>query len=751
MRQQCACLAAIVCSALLCTAVRGGAQEPSPVITELEVRGNSRFDDATVLSSFGLEVGDRADQDAVAQGIRRLYSLGVFADVSVDAEQEGAGLRLTVLVEEHPTLSQLEVKGNRAISTGDIEKALIPRTGQTISSQTILGWRRQIIELYEEKGYLLARVTAERSPPDEAGAVQLILVVEEGRKVKIREIEIEGNEVFSDMAIERNLTNREKEWYRSGSFKREKFSGDLDSIVALYRKHGYIDCKIAQQRLDYDEGKEWVTIIIHVDEGPQYRVGHLDWGGNEALDNDAIRSALKIGSGDVYNVEKVAETLSSLYAAYTEEGYLYARIEPEESTRGDTIDIFYQLREGRPARIQKLIIAGNSRTKEKVIRRELVALPGDIFRRSAVMRSQQRVMNLGFFESVMLDYRTANEEGDIDLIFKVEEKQTGQLGGGFAYSEIDRLTWYLELSEPNLFGRGRRGYLRSEWGGRRNNYEIGFTEPWLFDRPISAGFDIFHMTRYRNYYDQKRTGGAVRASAPIPRLDYVRIYSTYRLEDVELTIDEEDRDYAEAAGIVEGKRRTSSVILSLVRDSRDYIFNATRGSRLAYSVEAAGGLLGGQVDFHKHVVDARWYWPTFWKFVLMLKGRAGVVDGYTRPSTIPTYEYFYLGGAGDYGIRGYPDPTFSPLEDIAGRAMMTLTAEHKFLLTDKVYWLLFAEAGNAWWSVEEFSSEGWKRGAGTGIRIEVPMLGVLGFDFGYGFDREPDPRWEFHMQMGGAY
>jgi outer membrane protein insertion porin family len=752
MRRGYCSLAALLCVVCLLGAYGSHAQELAAVITAVEVSGNQRFDTGTVLSNFGLEVGDRVDQVAIAEGIRRLYSLRVFSDVEVEAEPEPerGGVRLIIIVLEHPTLAQLELRGNRAVSSGDIEKELIPRTGQTISPQTVLRWKRLVLKLYEEKGYLLTTVTEEVGLPDDRGGVHVTLNIDEGRKVKIRDIDIKGNEVFSDEAIERNLTNREKEWYRSGSFKREELDEDLDKIVALYRKHGYVDCKVAEHRFRYDDQREWVTITIVVDEGQQYRVGSIEWVGNEALADDVLRSALKIGTGDIYNVEKVNETLGSLYAAYTEEGYLYVGIDQEESTQGDAIDIFYRIREGRPARIQKLVIAGNSRTKEKVIRRELVALPGEIFRRSSVIRSQQKVMNLGFFENVMLDYRTANEEGDVDLIFKVEEKQTGHLGGGFAYSEIDALTWYLELSEPNLFGRARRGYLRTEWGKRRQNYEFGFTEPWLFDRPISAGFDIFHMTRYRDYYDQKRTGGAVRASAPIPRLDYTRIYGTYRLEDVEIVLDPDIDERDLSAWFVEGKRRTSSAIFSLIRDSRDYVFNATRGSRLAYTIEVAGGPLGGQVDFHKHVLDARSYWPTFWKFVLMLRGRFGIVDGYSTASSVPSYEYFYLGGGGDYGIRGYPDPTFHPARDIAGRTMMTFTAEHKFLLTDKVYWLLFADAGNAWMNVRDIGSEDWKRGAGTGIRIEIPMLGVLGFDFGYGFDRKPKPRWEFHVQMGGA-
>jgi outer membrane protein insertion porin family len=287
-----------------------------------------------------------------------------------------------------------------------------------------------------------------------------------------------------------------------------------------------------------------------------------------------------------------------------------------------------------------------------------------------------------------------------------------------------------------------------ERGGKKQNIELGFTEPWLFDHPISIGADIYYLTRIREYWDEKRRGGSLRLGVPFPLLDYTRVYWRYSLGDLGIFDIEEGYLSEWGEELEEGFKRTSATKLSFVRDSRDNIFSATTGSMNHYSVEFAGGLLGGEVDFHKHILETRWYSSSFWKFVLMGRIRAGFVGGYTTPRSVPVYEKFFLGGIGEDGLRGYPDRSIGPEvngRNVGGRTMLLMGLEYKFPLAENIHALLFFDAGNAWESAEKSRMSDLYKGVGFGIRIDVPMLGMIGFDFGYGIDRK---RWEPHFQLG---
>jgi outer membrane protein insertion porin family len=527
----------------------------------------------------------------------------------------------------------------------------------------------------------------------------------------------------------------------------------------LYKAEGYADCRVVGHEITYDDLRQWMFITITVDEGRRYRIGDISFKGNEVLGTQVLTGLLKYKSGDVYNGDKLESSLMEIYSAFGEEGYIYASVNPGESVRNDTlIDIEYEIIENNQAYVRRIDVEGNSKTREKVIRREIRIMPGDIFKRSRLVRSQRAVFNLGFFDDVAIDSRTANEKGDIDLIFRVKEKATGQIGMGLAYSAVDRLTGYLTLSLPNLLGRGESSYIKVEKGGNKQNLEIGFTEPWLFDTPVSAGVDLFHLTRERDAYDDKRIGGAVNASRPLPWLDYTRGYWMYRLERREITVHDED-DVGSYILDQQGKKTASTTRIALVRDTRDSFFNSTIGTRNLISGEWAGGYLGGQIRYQKYEAETRWYHPLLWNNVLMIRARGGFVDTYQEGEAVPISERFFVGGVGDWGIRGYGDwgsdigPRDAFNNPLGGRTAMVVNVEYKVPLAKGVYALGFADAGNVWESfrdVEIDSRDDLKRGAGLGIRIEIPMMGVMGFDFGYGFDKT-NPGWVPHFQIGTAF
>jgi outer membrane protein insertion porin family len=727
-------------------------------IMSIAVQGNTNTEAYFIVSSSGLTEGVELDPTGLRGAVKRIYRLGLFEDVTVDTTLVPGGVDLTIVVTEYPTVSAVRYLGNRKISDKDLEEKVSVLEGEIISPQRVLRWKRRILDAYEEKGYLLAEVSAEQVPEGE-GESRINFVIDEGKRVRIREVRIQGNEQYSDSEIEIQMTNREKTWYRSASFKEDEFDADLEKVVEFYKREGYADCQVVEHEITYDTLQEWMSIAITVEEGKRYRMGDATFKGNEVFPTVFLVGLLKYEPGDIYNSERLDNTLMEIYSAFGEDGYIYATVTPNESVRNDTlIDVEYEITENNQAYVRKVEIEGNSKTREKVIRREIDILPGDVFKRSRLVRSQRAVFNLGFFEDVTIDSRTANEKGDIDLVFNVQEKATGQIGMGLAYSEVDRLTGYLTLSLPNLLGRGESSYIRVEKGGTKQNLEIGFTEPWFLDMPLTVGFDLFHLTREREGYDDKRVGGAVNASRPMPGLDYTRVYWTYRLEEREINIQNED----EVGSYIldqEGRKTASTTRVALVRDTRDSFFNSTIGTRNLISGEWAGGYLGGQIKYHKYEAETRWYHPLLWNNVLMIRARGGFVDGYSEGEAVPISERFFVGGVGDWGIRGYGDwgtdigPRDSFGNPLGGRTALVLNVEYKVPLTSGVYALAFADAGNVWESfsdIEIDSRDDLKRGAGVGIRIEIPMMGVMGFDFGYGFDRR-DPGWVPHFQIGTAF
>jgi len=722
-------------------------------IARIEVRGNSNTDVDLIISKSMLQVGDELTQTRLDNAIKGIYKTGLFSNVRIIAEDTEVGKLITIEVEENPFLEKLVFIGNEHIKEKDLKEAMSFQEGEIASPLKIFEWTKKIKEKYKEKGFLLAKVSSETTEKD--GEVILTFNIVEGKKVRIKNIYFTGNTVFPDKKLGGQMKNKSKRWWRSGNFNEEEFNNDIGRITDFYKKEGYPKCKIENYEISYDVQQKWMTIEIIVNEGNKFYLIEPEFKGNELIETKKLASAVKYKKGDVYNQDKIDDTMVEFYSQYTEIGYIYAYIYPEEEITNDSIKITYLIQEGKPAHLRKVIISGNSTTWEKVIRRELKIYPGDLFQRSKLMDSQRNVFNLGFFSDIKLDSKKANEEGDIDLILKVVEKQVGQFTAGMGYSEAWGLTGNISLNIPNLFGRGAKAYVSFEKGGKLTNYTLGYTEPWLFDTPTTIGFDIFRITRKWDYFDDRKIGGSVRLGRPIPRLKYTRLYTSYSLEKVTVSVDENDMDKVSNYIVDQlGTRWRSGIVLSLTRDSRDYIFNATSGSKNTISTEFSGGILGGSVDYQKYQFESRWYEKSFFNFVLMIRSRFGVVQGYTSPNTVPIYERFYLGGVGDWGIRGYPDRSIGPKEGysmIGGRSAFVFTAEYKYLITKEINWLVFFDAGNAWESFRSTDLSNLKKGIGTGVRIEVPMMGILGFDVGYGFDKGCNGGWNPHFQMGTSF
>ncbi len=707
------------------------------VISDIEAE--SRFTDPVlIISNSGLNKGDSLNPISIKDAIHRLYRLGLFSQVSIDTSTVSGSLRVMIKVKEFPFLKKVEFIGNRRIKEKTLRDKIKAKEGDILTGERVFAWRDSIQNLYKEKGYILANISTKISPPDSANRSILKFLIEEGLRVRIKNIEIVGNKAFTDREIEGRLKNREKRWYRSGLFKEEEFKEDLRRIIDFYKERGYIDAKVEDYDIRYKEG--WAYITIKVDEGKRYYLGGISFKGNKAIDSERLRDTLRIKPKDVYNAKKVQESLQNLYALYTDEGYIYVQILPQEDASKDTIYLTYEIKEGEPAHIRRVIIEGNVRTYENVIRRNIWSMPGTIFRRSEVIRSQREIFNLGFFEDIKVDYKKVNKKGDIDLIYRVKEKEAiGNVGAGVTYSAQEGIAGFLELSHPNLLGRGDNISIHLEKGGKRNTFEFGFLEPWFLETSNSLGFNLFYRTRFLDYYDLEEHGGKVNLARPL-LLDFTRGYLTLKAEDV--SVSDISPLYKPSSGYdlreERWPKRTLSVGCQFIRDSRDYRYNPSSGSYNSYSIEVAGGrLLGGDVEFIKQITDSRFYYPLFWKFSLMFRAYFGLIDNYITSSEIPVYERFYPGGAGVNGIRGYRERSVGPRigeYNQGGKAVAIFNLDLKLKVSPQLAFLAFLDIGNAWDSIREVNFSDMKRGVGVGIRIEIPLMGYLGFDLGYGLD-----------------
>jgi outer membrane protein insertion porin family len=746
----------------------GGAQEIT--IGSISVLGAERTPKAAIVNTLGLEEGRTYAYEDIREGLGRVYAMGFFEDVRLYMENGAAVRHLTLEVVERPVIASIKITGNSKIGKGDIREKIELATGSSLDPRLLHKSVAAITDLYREKGYYIARV----SPTTEEMAGQAVILtieIDEGVKVKVDKIKIEGNESLSDKTIRKAMETKQKGWFSRKDYNPEKFEEDLDRIVERYRDEGFLQAKVVSHEVRLKDDNKKADLYITVSEGSRVYVSGVDIeledvtelpkGFSEAV----LARGIALRTGEAYSQGQYDKTLENLYSILGEEGFVYAQIDPVQSVEGDSLALVFSVSPGRAVRVAKIIIEGNETTFEKVIRREMVISPGDILRRSLIERSHREIFNLGYFEDVQVGSRVANEEGDIDLVFRIKERQTGIANVGAGYSEEFGLTGFIEFSHNNIgwfrkfpylgLGKGQTINLRWEFG-KLSQIDLSYRDPWFRDRPTLVGFDIYSTKREYNTYDDKRNGFGVVLGRRIPYIDYSSVSWRYRLERREIVPDEN-----KASALVKsqaGKRTTSSTIVSFIRNSVDNPFFPRAGSRTTVTCEWAGGLLGGNTAYQSYIAHTSSFVAMPWiNSALVFRVRTGVVDGLGSKGYIPVYERFRLGGTSADGVRGYSEREIVPegnAVDEGGRFMLIGSIEYRIpVVENRAHVLGFLDAGNTWDSFTAARPGFLKRSAGLGFRIEIPMMGQLGLDIGYGFDRTElygGPSWETHFQFGTA-
>lgn len=765
-----AALALALAAALLALPV-GGVHAQSAPVEEITVAGTQTVQPRQVVAWTGLEVGQPATQEAISAALRRLFRTGRFRDVfAYVSERPGGGVELIFNVSEYPRLNSIRYQGLDKLEREDLEEVVSLRVGDFLSPAEVRRAREAILQKYRSEGYFNATVSTDEAIFQAGGRQDLVFDVVEGKKVEVETIAFEGNTALSDGDLRDAMETREDGWLRGGTYKDPVFQEDLERIVAAYRQRGYLDAQVTghEKTVRKDNGK--LDITITVDEGEQYRVGEVRWSGNTVFDDTRIASAVALEEGEVFDESLYQRTLGDISNLYYDAGYIYFVASPRRDIDGQVVDVVLELREGDQARVRKVLVAGNTKTHEEVIRRELRIRPGDLFANSELRESQGDIFRLGFFNDVRVDFQQTDSPTDIDLVFEVEEKQTGVFTMGVGFSQQTQASGFFNVGETNLFGRGQSLQFSWQFGRRRNFLDVSFTEPWLLGTPTLVGVDVFNRfsNRVNDFYETRVKGGALRLGRPVPGTRYTRASVRYSYTQTTLsdfdpfyvdTLEDLERELG-ASGLefqrldkVDWPQSQSSVRMGLVRNSTDNPFFPTRGSRSSLRYQVSGGLLGGDLDYQEYSVEHDFYQGLPGKFALHVGVASSLLDAFGDGAGVPDYERYRLGGNRFLSLRGYRDLDVVPRGNpgfVGGRFYTTLTSELLYPVSRAIHLLGFVDQGDTWNSFGEADLTRLRTGAGFGIRLEVPMVGRIGLDYGYGFDKE-EPGWEAHFNFGNVF
>ena len=772
-------------------------------LINVNVEGNVVTSKNTILFTAGLREGQTISQVEFPRAIKRLWQLGLFQDIQIRYDNETEeGLSLTILVKENFILGDLSYDGNKKIKDRKFEDEISLSKGQRLRPNTLHETAKQIKELYEEKGYLNVEINPVLETPIEESTLfdgkakdlvrNVVFKIQENDKIKIGKIIFKGNESYSDLKLRWTMKEtKQQRWYMfwRSTFDDEKFDEDLNLVSAYYRNKGYRDFRIVSDTIQFSENQKTLNLVVTVEEGPQYKYRYFSWDGMTLFDEEILQRSLGLELGDQYSDEDFnLAVFDRVQGLYMDRGYIYSRIEPEITPIGeDSLDIHFIVTENHKVYINHIAIKGNTRTRENVIRRQLRVFPGDVFNRGRLMRSHREVMMLNFFANVVPDVVPVAED-KVDLEITVEEKPAGQANANMGYTQSYGMTGGGGLALPNFRGKGQSLNLSFNVGTNYNMYSlntdrpkyrsasISFTDPMVNDTKNLIGGSLFYTFRGRSsMYSAPIDYTMAGSSVTWGRIfkwpdDFFR--GTWSFQIVRKMYQGSQEDLDRYAG---GKQTSDGINVSqtIRRDSRDHPEFSTMGSLFSLKSTLSGWKLGGDENFHKHILNLEWYTPTFWKFVLMNSMKIGVVKELPAAkegtlSFIPWNDRFIMGGNGiPYGnpLRGYDDNRVGPLtlsgSPIGGNTMVKFGTEFRvpFAENPVVYGLIFAEMGNVWSSIDlmerlNLPRSGpldMKRSAGAGIRFFMPMIGMLGFDIGYGFDRTPEPSWKTTLTFGQQF
>jgi outer membrane protein insertion porin family len=701
-------------------------------IADIEVQGNQRIETDAIRRVIKTKAGDVFVAKSSAEDLKAVYGMGYFDDVQIQAEPRADGIALVYRVTEKPTVRSIQLAGNVVFDEEELRKSLTLKKGSILNVYTVRNDMRRIEEMYKEKNYHNVSVNYQILPQKNNQA-DVEYKIDEGSKILIKKILFTGNAAFSDSKLKDEITTSEKNilsWFTSaGDLNQEILNQDSTRLTAFYHNNGYIRARVGEPQVDFEE--DGIVITFKVSEGPRFKVGKVDFRGDLLLPKEELMKKIKITAEPFYNRETLRSDVIALTDIYTDEGYAYADISPKVDQDSENLvaNITFQIERGKQVYFERIQISGNTKTRDKVIRRELRVYEEELYGGQRLKRGIRNLNRLDYFQNVKVDTSKGSADDRMKMNVEVTEKSTGAFTFGAGYGSEEQAFVTASIAERNLFGRGQTLALRGQLGAKTQKYILSFTEPWLFDIPLSAGAELYKWEYEFDEYDKDSLGGKLRFGYPL--YDYVRgnLIYTYDFTDIR-NVDED------AAGSIQrdrGQHTKSSITLMPRYDSRDSLFNAKEGSVHSVEYEFAG--IGGDVGFNKIIGDTGWYVPLVWKLVGVAHGRAGYVNKLPNWD-LPDYERFYLGGINT--LRGFDRDDLAPKEDgspVGGEKFLQGNFEVKFPLVEEagVYGILFLDTGAVFSQQETWDFNKLRESAGPEIRWLSP-IGPIRLAYGFVLD-----------------
>lgn len=711
------------------------AEAQEPIVVSIEIKGARRVTESAVRAKITQSINEPVSPEKVSNDIKEIYRMGYFDDVKVEMEPVAGGIRLIYVLKEKPTIQKVSFDGNEEFDDQKLRETISIAPGSIADATLIQDNAQRIKALYEDHGYYLANIVPVLRKVREDIAT-LTYIIEEGPVVKIKKITIDGAKGIPERKVKKVMKTKERGFFsfitRSGYYRKDEVRNDIERIKDLYLNNGYIKVAVSNPELILSENKKTLEIRITVQEGEKYSISAVEIEGYRNFSEEELRRLITIKEGEVFSKDSMKKTISAIVDFYSERGYALATVIPDliPDETNHTVKIVLRIQEGDLYRIGRIEIFGNTKTWDKVIRREMRLDEGDIFNSKLLRRSYERINNLQFFDSVELVPRPRGEEKTVDIDIKVKERPTGMLSVGGGYSSIDRWVAMVDITQGNLGGRGQYIKLRGEFGGRRTLYELSYRDPWFMDKPLSFGLSVYKSSREYPLYDRRAIGFEVSLGKNFS--EYWGGSIAYNLESV--TIENVDEDASQFIKDQAGKRVTSSISPTIARDSRDNFLDPSRGSRNALYFTIAG--LGGTNGFVRSVFDSAWFIP-WGSTTFSLRGRIGYATG-AFGKDLPVYERFYVGGI--YTVRGLSFGEAGPVDEnnepIGGTKELIFNFEYLFPLVEeaRLKGVLFFDAGRAFEQSEPMDSL--RRTAGLGIRWISP-IGPIRLEYGRNLDPKP--------------
>ncbi len=724
-------------------------------VTGIAISGNRNVSEEKILLLMKTRVGDEYNENVVREDLRSLAGTGFFQSVRYETEEKD-GIVVKLFVKENPVIGKMQFAGGRTFKTKQLADFLGINKGDILSEVRLLDGIEKIKEKYREKKFYLVEIDYEIEEIENEN-VQLRLLINEQGLSYVKQIIFEGNSQVPAARLRHLMKVKQRKMpFIKGTFKKDIFDKDIKRIKAYYADNGFLEAT-AETNVFTDKRDRLLVLKISVDEGKKYRLGEIGFRGNMIFEEKKLRERLALKEKDaVFNRSKADENVRNLNKFYMDQGYLRVRIDeiPAAGEKPEAMDIIYLVEPDEIYHAGEVIIRGNTKTKDKVIRREVKIEPGDKLTADGIQKSYNRLFDLNYFEKMNI-YPEFTESGNTaNMVVEVEEKsKTGMFMIGGGYSSVDDIVGVINVQQsnfnlsgkPSFVGGGQNLSTTVQFGTETSNFSVSFTEPYFFDKPVWFGVDLYRTSRKYTMYDVDRTGGALRIGR---RWERASLGLTGKIEEIGLSGIEIPSFKQQ-----EGDSRKNSLTGVFTYSSLDRRRASRRGNLAKLSVEYAGEVLGGDIDFVKPVFENDFYYP-FGNLIFHSRLFAGMIKELDDTGDIPVYERFFGGGIGT--VRGYEERTLGPKdgatgEAIGGRSLFAKSLELIYPIYQEILrGVLFFDAGNVWEDWGEFGSL--RKSIGAGVKLVVPVLNApIEIYYGHALDSkgdEPEGRWHFGMSFG---